>query len=221
MRRLTIVGIVVIAIGLVPWGLWTLYDSTRTWFFAKDVPITLSNGSHYETGWIKTNMGGLYSIYINADIPKGISDHATEAEKEMACETGVNDPKRDPCPGPPVWNFNWTLTSDGTRVDGGSAETTGSGGINSAWGIEREIGEFKAEKGHRYKFDLNVLFDNRDPRITNPRLMIALDDYQAGSSMFISGLLGIICGAIASVGALIVVGSLLQQWWERRQAARL
>jgi hypothetical protein len=55
-------GFFVIALGLVPWGLWTLFDSTRTWFLASDVPLTLSKGSHYTTGMVKTNMSALYSI---------------------------------------------------------------------------------------------------------------------------------------------------------------
>jgi hypothetical protein len=55
-------GILCYCLGLVPWGLWTLFDSTRTWFLASDVPLTLSKGSHYTTGMVKTNMSALYSI---------------------------------------------------------------------------------------------------------------------------------------------------------------
>ncbi len=106
------VGFVLVVLGLVPWGLWKLYDSSRTWFFANDVPITLSNGSHYSTGVIKANMSTLYDIYINTDVPRGIgSDQPTEAEKEMACQVGVNDPEKAPCSNPPVWKFTWTLTT--------------------------------------------------------------------------------------------------------------
>jgi hypothetical protein len=213
------VGFFLIALGVVPWGLWKLSDSTRTWFFANDVPITLSKGSHYTTGVMKTNMSALYSIYINADSPKGIGDNQpTEAEKALACELGVNDPKKDPCPDPPVWKFHWTLTSDGGTVQGNSDEIIGQGRVNSATGIFREIGEFQTEAGRRYKFDLDVLFDNRDPRITNPRLMVAVADFHAGSSMFISGLLGVVCTAIASVGALMVLGSFLLDWRKRRRS---
>ncbi len=169
MKWLRRVGFSLIAFGLVRWGLWKFSDSKDTWFFANDVPITLSNGSHYTTGAIKTNMSALYSIYIDADVPKGVGDdYPTDAEKKMACEIGVNNPKKDPCSDPPVWKFDWSLTSDGGTVQGNSDEIIGQGRVNSATGIFREIGEFKTEAGRTYKFNLQVLFDNRDPRITNP-----------------------------------------------------
>ena len=132
-------GFFLIAFGLVPWGLWTLFDSTRTWSFADDVPITLSKGSHYTTGMVRTNMSALYSIYIDADVPKGIDDfQPTEAEKELACQigvSGVNDPGKAPCPNLPVWKFHWTLTSDGGTLQGDSDERIGLGRINSVTGV--------------------------------------------------------------------------------------
>jgi hypothetical protein len=215
------VGFFLLALGLVPWGLWTLFDSTRTWFLA-DVPITLSRGSHYTTSMVKTNMSALYSIYIDADVPKGIDDfQATEAEKELACQvgvSGVNDPEKEPCPNLPVWKFHWTLTSDGDTLQGDSDTTIRQGRINSVTGISREIGEFQTVAGRRYKFDLDVLFDNRDPRITNPRLRVAVSDFHGESSMFISGLLRFGCLSIASVGSLLVLGPFLLEWCRRRRA---
>jgi len=219
MKRVRTAGFFLIAVGFVAWGLWTLFDSTRTWSLANDVPITLSKGSHYTTGVVKTNMSGLYSIFIDADVPKGIDDfQPTEAEKELACQVGVNDPEKEPCPNLPVWKFHWTLTSDGGTLQRDSDETIRQGRINSVTGISREIGEFETVAGRRYKFDLDVLFDNRDPRITNPRLMVALSDFHAGSSMFISGLRSLICLSIAALGSLLVLGSFLLEWRTRRRA---
>jgi hypothetical protein len=214
-------GFFLIALGLVPWGLWTLFDSTRTWSLA-DVPITLSTGSHYTTSMVKTNMSAVYSIYIDADVPKGIDDfQPTEAEKKLACQvgvSGVNDPEKAPCPNLPLWKFHWMLTSDGGTLQGDSDETLWLGRINSVTGISREIGEFQTVAGRRYKFDLEVLFDNRDPRITNPRLMVAVSDFHTESSLFISGLLRFICLSIAAVGSLLVLGSFLSEWREQRRA---
>jgi hypothetical protein len=184
-----------------------------------DVPITLSKGSHYTTGMVKTNMSVLYSIFIDADVPKGIDDfQPTETEKELACQVGVNDPEKEPCPNLPVWKFHWTLTSDGGTLQRDSDETIRQGRINSVTGISREIGEFETVAGRRYKFDLDVLFDNRDPRITNPRLMVAVSDFHAESSLFISGLRSFICLSIAAVGSLLVLGSFLLEWCKRRRA---
>jgi hypothetical protein len=213
------VGFFLIALGLVPWGLWTLFDSTRNWSLANNVPITLSKGSHYTTSMVKTNMSALYSIYIDADVPKGTDDfQPTEAEKELDCQVGVNDPEKEPCPNLPLWKFHWTLTSDGGTLQGDSDQTIRPGRITSVTGISREIGEFQTVAGRRYKLDLDVLFDNRDSRITNPRLMVAVSDFHGESSMFISGLLRFSCLSIASVGSLLVLAPFLLEWRKRRRA---
>lgn len=219
MTRVIKVGFVLVAVGLVPWGCWTVYDSTRTWFLAKDVPISLSKGNHYSTGVVTTNMSALYSIYISADSPKGIGDdQQAGAEKELACQVGVCDPKREPCLTPPLWKFHWALSSDGRTVQGDSDETTGVGRINSVTGIERELGEFRTEAGHRYKFDLDVLFDNRDVRIANPRLMVCVSDFHAESSQVLSGLLRLICLPVGATGAFLVLAPLGLQWRKQRRA---
>jgi hypothetical protein len=214
-------GFFLIALGLVPWGSWTLFDFTRTWYLADGLPITLSKGSHYTTGMVKTNMSALYSIYILAHVPKGIDDYQpTEAEREVACQvgvSGVNNPDQGPCPDLPVWKFHWTLAGDSGTLQGDSDERIGTGRINSDTGISREIGEFQTVAGRRYKVDLDVLFDNRDPRITNPSLMVAVSDFHTESSLFISGFLKLVCISIATVGSLLVLGAFLSEWRKRRQ----
>ncbi len=160
--------------------------------------------------------GHALDVYVEADVPKGIgSDQPSETEQEMECQVGVNDPEKHPCPNPPIWRFKWVLSSGGNTIDEGSSKTAGGGWINSVTGLNLNLGQFKTDAGHRYQFDLDVLFDNRDPRITNPRLMIAAGGQPAASSMFISGVLGVICTAIASVGGLMVLGSLIHQWSKR------
>lgn len=219
MNSMSMLGIALIVMAVVPWGWWTLRDSTRTWFFAKDVPISLSNGSHYSSGVVKTNMTALYSVYISANIQKGAdAGPLIESDKSLACQIGINDPKVDPCPNPPEWKFQWTLSSSADVIKGNSDDTIGQGRIDSAARIDREIGEFRTEAGQRYKFDLDVMFDNRDARIVNPRLMVAVSDFQTGSSMFVSGLLKLICLPIAAIGTVMILGSPLSQWWKRRQA---
>ena len=164
-------------------------------------------------------MSALYSIYISADSPKGIGDdQQAGAEKELACQVGVCDPKREPCLTPPLWKFHWALSSDGRTVQGDSDETIGVGRINSVTGIERELGEFRTEAGHRYKFDLDVLFDNRDVRIANPRLMVCVSDFHAESSQVLSGLLRLICLPVGATGAFLVLAPLGLQWRKQRRA---
>jgi hypothetical protein len=147
-----------------------------------------------------------------------LNQSATEPEKELACQVGVNDPEKEPCPNLPLWKFHWTLTSDGGTLQGDSDEATRQSRINSVTGISRETGEFQTVARRRLKFDLDVLFDNRDSRNTNPRVMVAVSDFHAESSLFISGLLRFICLSIAPVGSLLVLGPFLFEWCKRRRA---
>jgi hypothetical protein len=208
----SLVGVALIFIAIVLWGGWTLWDRTRTWFFAKDVPISLSSGSHYSTGVVKANMDALYSIYATSVLKP--TDHQLESETELACQIGISDPKVGHCKNPPEWEFRWTLTSDEGRVQGDSSETVGDGSIDLQGIITRNIGEFRTKAGHSYELALDVLFDNRNSRIVDPRLTVTLTDFHAESSLFISGLLNLICPTIALVGVLVV----LVPWAIRRRA---
>jgi hypothetical protein len=79
MTRAVKYGISLVAIALVAWAGWTAWDKTRTWFIAKDVPISLSKGSHYVTHPVTTNMAALYSIVIDADWDRGHGARDSEA----------------------------------------------------------------------------------------------------------------------------------------------
>lgn len=222
MMRLTWVGrigLLLLVIGLIPWASWTAWDSTRTWFLLKDMPVALSNGSHYGTALVKTNMNALYSIYIDADYSGPIdANQQSEAARKLACQIGADDPEREPCQAPPAWKFRWKVSSDGGTVQGNSDETIGQGYVSSAGNIEREIGAFRTKSGHSYKFDLEVLFDNHDTKIVNPRLMVAVADYHTESSLFFTGLLRLVCVPIAIIGAFLIFGSLLSQRARRKRA---
>ena len=203
-------GLLLIAIATVPWAGWTLWDHTRTWFFVKDLPLTLSNGNHVSVHDVRPNMNALYSVEVNAQY----SDRAdpetnSEAARELACQIGLNTPSIR-CESPPLWNFRWKLTSGGvTQVD--SAHATGQGWIDTSGLITRELGTFRSKAGQNYTFDLEVQFDNHDPKITNPRLTVAIADYHTESSLFLTGMLTVICGPVAVIGVFLLLGSLLYQ----------
>jgi len=186
----------------------------------KDVPVSLSNGNYYGTGLVKTNMDAMYSIDISADYLGRIDvNHQPDAARGLACEIGFNDPREAPCPASPLWKFHWILSNNGSIVQGDSNETIGQGWLSHTGRIYREIGTFRTEAGHRYKFDLEVLFDNHDTKIVNPRLMVAVADYHTESSLFLGGILRVICVLIAIIGALLTLGSVLFQRLKRKQAA--
>lgn len=213
MSLASLLGVALIFIAIVLWGGWTLWDRTRTWFFAKDVPISLSSGSHYRTGVVEVNMDALYSIYVTATLKPIDGGHQSESEGKLVCRVGISDPALGHCQDPPEWRFRWTLTGDEGRVQGNSSETVGQGWISNAGDITREVGEFRTKAGYSYRFDLEVLFDNHDSRIVSPQLTVALSDFHTESSLLVSYLLKIICPSIAVVGVLLV----LVPWAARRR----
>lgn len=207
--RVAKVGTLLIIIALLPWGCWKLWDGTRTWFFVRELPISLSEGSHYSTPVIRPNMDALYSVYISAHYAS--KEYANpRSDTALECQIGIK--RTELCPSEPVWRFRWELSDNGQTSHGDSREEIGTGwGIDSAGNFGREIGTFNAKAGHRYKFDLDVLFDNLDTNIVNPRLTVAVSDYHAESSLFITGLMTRICGITATVGILMVLASLVYQ----------
>lgn len=91
MARVTKLGLLLFTIAAVLRAGWTIWDQTRTWFFVKDLPITLSSGSHYRIRDIRTNMDALYSIEVNAGYSGPIDpDSHSDSARELACQIGVN-----------------------------------------------------------------------------------------------------------------------------------
>jgi hypothetical protein len=199
----SILGLVLVLIAVTSWGCWPLWDKTRTWFLANDVPISLSSGSHYSTGVVKTNMDALYSIYVISTLEPLDAGRQSQSQAELACQIGISDPTH--CQSPPEWKFRWTLTSDEGRVQGDSSETVGEGWISSKGVITRDIGEFRTKAGHSYELGVDVLFDNRNSGIVDPRLTATVTDFHAESSLFVSGFLKLICSTTGFIGVLLVL----------------
>lgn len=97
------------------------------------------------------------------------------------------------------------MTSDEGLVQGDSSETVGEGWISPQGAITRDVGEFRTKAGHSYELAVYVLFDNRNPRIQDPRLMVTVADFHNESSLFISGFLKLICLTTGFVGMLLVL----------------
>ncbi len=58
-------GLILIAVGLVPLALWNVWFRTRSWL-PVDIPISLSQGNHFSTGEFAINLEGRYEISVNA-----------------------------------------------------------------------------------------------------------------------------------------------------------
>jgi hypothetical protein len=193
------VGLALIAVGLVPLACWTVWSLTRTWR-PVDMPISLSQGSHFSTGEFASNLDAEFAIDIDSEnkIP---SD-------ELGCLLGNG--MRSTCPSPSVVRVRWSLYSDGTVLQGTSDDTAG-GSSGPSGEASRTIGYFKARKGRRYKLDGEVLADGSRLAVTNPHLRISVSDTSYESSLVIGGLLRFICAVICLIGGAFFIDSFLVQ----------
>jgi hypothetical protein len=194
------IGLALIAVGLVPLACWTVWSGTRTWR-PVDMPVSLSQGSHFSTGEFASNLDAEFAIYIDSEnkIP---SD-------ELGCLLGNGI--RSTCPSPSVVRVRWSLYSDGTVLQGTSDDTVGHGESGPSGEASRTIGFFKARKGRRYKLDCDVLADGSRLAVTNPRLRISVFHTSYESNLVIGGLLRLICAVISLIGGVFLIGSFLVQ----------
>jgi hypothetical protein len=198
LMRASRVGLALIAVGLVPLACWTVWSLTRTWR-PVDMPVSLSQGSHFSTGEFAINLNSRYAIDIDSEnkIP---SD-------DLGCLLGNGI--RSTCPSPSVVRVRWSLHSDGTVLQGTSDDTVGHGASGPSGEASRTIGYFKARKGRRYKLDGDVLADGSSLAVTKPRLRISVSDTSYESSLVFGGLLRLICTVICLIGGAFLIRSFL------------
>jgi hypothetical protein len=206
MTRVCWVGVAMICTGLILGGWRIAWDNSRSWALVDDVPISLSQGSRYESGDLPVNIAALYEIRV-------IVDNKIDSV-ELQCLLGAARDQK--CDTTSMLRAHWILTSAGkTVMEGSSDDTVGNGGT-MPWGTSRVVGQFDGQEGQRYKLDLDILSDTANLNITNPRLYVGVADYHLESALFISGFIKAFCGGIIAIGCLMLVGSFLLQ----RQANR-
>jgi hypothetical protein len=196
-------GVAMVCIGLTLGGWRIAWFNSRSWALVDEVPISLSQGSRYETGDLPVNVAALYKIEVNAE-------NKIDPTK-LQCLLGAASP-HEPCDTTSVLRAHWILTSAGkTAMEGTSNDTVGYGGPEPSGGASRILGIFRAQKGHIYKLDLHILSDTASLNVTNPRLYIGVYDYHLESALVISGLIKALCVGIVSIGGLALIGSFFSQ----------
>ena len=66
LTRVGRVGFAFIGAGLLPLACWTVWSLTRTWRLV-DMPVSLSQGSHFSTGEFASNLEAEYAIAIDSE----------------------------------------------------------------------------------------------------------------------------------------------------------
>jgi hypothetical protein len=169
-----------------------------------DVPISLSQGTHYSTGELPVNLNARYGIEIYAD-------NKIDPEKLQCMLVGPSFPSQH-CDTPVLLRARWMLSSEGKTLQGTSDDTVGFGGGGPGpHGANRLIGAFHGQKGQRYKLDVYVLSDTSSLNVTNPRLNVGVEDPSLEGDLVLTGLLKVFCTVIAAIGGLMLIGSFLVQ----------
>ena len=200
LKRTGWVGLLLIAVGVVTLACGTLWFLTRTWR-PIDIPVSLAQGSHFSTREFSSNLNVEYELEIVSEnkIPSDV----------LGCLLGNG--MKSVCSIPSVVRVRWTLSSEGTIVQGTSDDTTGYGASGPSGEGYRTIGFFRAQKGRRYKLDFEVLADGSSLAVTKPRLRVSALNSSFESGLVMSGLLRLICVIFVLVGTVLLVGSALPQ----------
>jgi hypothetical protein len=169
MSRVSRIGAVMIASSLILLGGWTFWSKTRTWCLVDEVPISLSQGSHYSTGELPVNLNARYGILI-------YMDNSISSEK-LQCTTPGTSEISQHCKTPFTLRVDWRVFGAGKTAEGNSDKAVEFRGSSPGTeGTDSYIGEFRGQKGQHYRVDIDVLSDTSSLNVTNPRLYIGVWD---------------------------------------------
>jgi hypothetical protein len=196
-------GVVLIIGSMATLGTWTAWFRTRTWTPVDEVPISLAKGTHYSSPELPINVSDQYAVKIEADN----KIHAAQ----LRCQLGAGSAQQL-CDSPTSFKAHWVLSSAGKNVEEGSNASQALGGLNVGPATSSAyIAVFRLKRGHRYKFDVDVLSDTGNLNVTNPRLSVEEFGTLLEFDLVISGLLRVVCFAIAIIGVLLLIGSFYEQ----------
>jgi hypothetical protein len=222
MTRNCWVGSALITISLLSWGVWTIWNKSRTWRLVDNVPISAIQGYQVRTEEFAINLNARYDIRVLLDDRFPRHDELHRLDESEACSIGVQDyPK---CAAAPILRMSWKLLRDGVVIrEGDSDNYVGYGGYGSSETkngpseIERGIGTFHVPKGRGYQIEVVVLRGDERLISMRPRLSVGVFDPTIESTLALSYFLNWVCPCVAIIGGLIILGCFVIQ---RRHFAR-
>jgi len=196
--RIKATGMTLILVGVVAYGLWAVWLSTRN-NVSVDIPIRMTVG-HVDTPSFKVNRNARYDIEI--EVQKRIPFDKLNCLLGTAMKPKSTELQE--CPDEPsVVKAAWVLTSDGQIVAHGSSEDHRYGAWGNDW-IARELGSFQSEHGRSYTLGVDVLSDGSALTPGNPHLRI-----EVLSSVYEDEMVGTALVMLCSMLFVLVGGILL------------
>jgi hypothetical protein len=171
-----------------------------------DMPIALAVG-HVSTPEFTVNVREIFLIQLDVDrgVPKNLMDTVL----------GTGDlASREPVEAR-GFRLAWTLSSDGTVLKREISDGHNQGYWGSRTG--RLLGYFRAEKGKRYRVDVDVLEDGSQLAAYHSRLKVAVDLFTLDGYAIGEGLMEVAFLTVVGLGAALLVAALILRW---RRATR-
>lgn len=196
-RWLAWAGVALILSGVCSFAGNEVWYKTRTWF-PLDIPVKLSVG-HFATPDFSVNVTETFAIQLEVDreIPTVLTDTVL----------GTGDPSSESHEAR-GFNLAWTLSSNGRVVE----REVSDGRNQGYWGgrrIGRLLGSFRAEKGKRYRIDLDVLEDGSGLASYHPHLKVGVDLFTLDAHAVGEGILGLVSLGITAIGAALYISAIV------------
>ena len=133
-----------------------------------DIPVSLAEGV-IRTKEFGSKNSETYSILIRARRRLPFAD--------LSCMMGLDQPSTPPyyfyenCK--PVLRADWWILENGKVVTGGSTRE-GLGGGTTNGTMDRYLGHFTGQAGHRYVLEVRFTADGTPLNVTNPHLIVKI-----------------------------------------------
>jgi|SRR5579885_1246743 hypothetical protein len=202
-KRLGWSGVVLMLCGMCSFAGSMAWYRTRTWH-PLDVSVPLSVG-HFSTSDFTTNVSENFTIQLEVDV--GIP------KQDMETVLGIDGPlaKADEVHG---FKLAWALTADGKEVKREVSDGHGQGYWRGNR-VGRLLGNFLAERGKRYRLDLDILEDGSRLGNYHPRLKVGTDIFALDGHAIREAVLEFVSLAIVALGVVLF---LLAIFLDRRRA---
>jgi len=143
-----------------------------------------------------------FKVNVNADYIIGIEVERKLPNETIDCLLGVDyfEPKGTCANTPSVLDVSWKLTSDGVPINTMSYAKMPLGAWSNST-IEAELASFKGQRGRRYALEFDIAQDGRQLTITNPMLVVHVDDWDYEDIVFSRSI-----AAVAFAVCAIIVG---------------
>jgi hypothetical protein len=182
------------------------WERTRTWS-PVDMPVPLTVG-HIRIPEFTVNIDARFDLHlsVNRQVPPVLMDKVL----------GIGD-VTSPTDELSGFRMAWILSGDGKVLEKGISD--GGNGQEAYWSsrVGRHFGYFQAEKGKKYRLELDVLDDGSQLAPYDPRLQVRVDVRALEEYLMGDGVMAMIAAAVAVLGFVVLLFAMVRRWRSERR----